>query len=79
MVQVGMAKIEHIDTDEIGYLSSETVRNAQTFPRDYDFVTYTKTNIEFICGMSVPPLMIKRLVTKLIEQGVYDYRLKKEI
>ena len=71
------AKIEHIDTDEIGYLSSETVRNAQTFPRDYDFVTYTKTNIEFICGMSVPPLMIKRLVTKLIEQGVYDYKLRK--
>lgn len=48
---------------------------AQTFPLDYCFDGgYSRVN--YICGMSVPPLMIKRLVTKLIEQGVYDYRLK---
>ena len=34
-------------------------------------------NVGYILGMSVPPLMIKRLVTKLIEQGVYDYKLRK--
>ena len=51
-------------------------RNAQTFPKDYLFESVAQAS--YICGMSVPPLMIKRLVTKLIEQGVYDYKLKQE-
>ena len=42
----------------------------QTFPEDYDFGTQ---NPGYICGMSVPPIMIKRIVTRLIEQGVFDY------
>lgn len=46
---------------------------AQTFPQDYNFINFGRTNISYICGMSVPPIMIKRIVTRLIEQGVYDY------
>ena len=46
------------------------VLHAQTFPEDY-FLGKEKS--EYICGMSVPPIMIKRIVTRLIEQGVFDY------
>lgn len=43
----------------------------QTFPEDYDFCG---TSIEFLLGMSVPPIMMKRVVLRLIEQGVFDYK-----
>ena len=56
-------------------ISKQDIINCSTFPRDYDFIKDTFANVSYICGMSVPPLMIKRLVTKLIEQGVYDYKL----
>ena len=29
------------------------------------------TWVNYICGMSVPPIMIKRIVTRLIESGVF--------
>lgn len=50
--------------------SNEDVIHAQTFPEDYVFLN---NSVEYICGMSVPPIMIKRIVTRLIEQGVFDY------
>lgn len=52
-------------------LSIEDYRNAQTFPQDYDFCGQSAA---YICGMSVPPLMIKRVVNKLLEQGVFDVK-----
>lgn len=51
-----------------------SIRNAQTFPRDYDFGSNVRGVWTYICGMSVPPVMMKRVVTKLIEQGVFDYK-----
>ena len=48
--------------------------HSQTFPEDYDFGA---ENIGYICGMSVPPIMIKRIVTRLIDSGVFDYKLRK--
>ena len=53
--------------------SNQDFINGSTFPQDYNF---GKENISYICGMSVPPLMIKRLVTRLIESGLFDYKLK---
>lgn len=50
--------------------SNEDFINGGTFPQDYDF---TNSDPSYIVGMSVPPIMIKRIVTRLIEQGVYDY------
>lgn len=47
----------------------EDYRNTQTFPIDYLFKN--KAQAAYICGMSVPPLMIKRIVTRLIESGVF--------
>lgn len=54
-------------------LSMEDIRNIQTFPSDFDFISNTVSNVEYICGMSVPPIMMKRIVTRLIEQGVFNY------
>jgi DNA (cytosine-5)-methyltransferase 1 len=54
----------------------EDYRNAQTFPLDYIFES--KAQAAYVCGMSVPPLMIKRIVTRLIESGVFDYKLRKD-
>lgn len=53
----------------------EDYRNCQTFPQDFNFLNESAS---YICGMSVPPIMIKRLVTRLIESGLFDYRLKNE-
>lgn len=66
------AKPDIIDRNAVAYISKETIRNAQTFPQDYDFINNTYTNIGYMCGMSVPPIMIKRIVTRLIEQGVFN-------
>ena len=57
-------------TESGNHPSDIDVTHAQTFPEDYD---YLNNKSEYICGMSVPPIMIKRIVTRLIEQGVYDY------
>lgn len=46
--------------------------SSQTFPQDYDFNPNTYSNVEYICGMSVPPIMIKRIVNRLIESGVFE-------
>lgn len=70
------AKDDHIDLETIGYITKETIRNAQTFPRDYDFGSNVRGVWSYICGMSVPPVMMKRVVTRLIEQGMFDYKKK---
>lgn len=54
-------------TESGNHPSNLDVIHAQTFPEDYDFGT---ANVEYICGMSVPPVMIKRIVQRLIESGV---------
>lgn len=51
--------------------SKEEIIRMQTFPEDYQF---NGLNVAYICGMSVPPVMMKRVVEKLIEQGVFDYK-----
>jgi DNA (cytosine-5)-methyltransferase 1 len=58
-------------TESGNHPSIEDMIIAQTFPLDYDFGGgYSITN--YICGMSVPPLMIKRIVMRLIESGVFN-------
>ena len=57
------------------FCTCEDMINAQTFPQDYDFIKRTRANIQYICGMSVPPIMIKRIVTRLIESGVFNYKI----
>lgn len=65
------AKPDIIDVEKLAYVSKETLRNMQTFPQDYIFIPDTYTNVGYICGMSVPPIMIKRIVQRLIESGIF--------
>ena len=64
-------KPDIIDRNEVAYISLETMINSQTFPSDYDFIRRTAINVGYICGMSVPPIMIKRIVTRLVESGIF--------
>ena len=50
--------------------SIDDYRNTQTFPQDYMFESVAQA--AYICGMSVPPIMIKRIVTRLIESGIFN-------
>lgn len=54
--------------------SKEDYRNVQTFPQDYDFLSDKESAWQYICGMSVPPVMMKRIVQRLIENGVFKYK-----
>lgn len=65
-----------IDLDKLSYISKETIRNAQTFPRDYNFLSNSYSVIGYVCGMSVPPIMIKRIVLRLIESGLFKGKEK---
>lgn len=84
VMQTITAVVNHYRGSEKTYISPADVINAQTFPRDFDFKLTKPTanaqlrKITYVCGMSVPPLMIKRIVTRLIEQGVFDYRKEAE-
>ena len=53
------------------YCSLDDIIHAQTFPEDYDFEKKNMTNVRYICGMSVPPVMMKRVVERVIETGVF--------
>lgn len=55
-------------TENGNHPSDADVTHAQTFPEDYDFCS---AKVEYICGMSVPPVMIKRIVMRMIESGVF--------
>lgn len=68
-----LAKIFHYRPAEKERISPKDVIHAQTFPEDYDFNSDKYLDVDYICGMSVPPVMIKRIVTRLIEQGVFNY------
>jgi len=46
-------------------LSKQDVISISTFPQDYDFQTNSLESMCYICGMSVPPVMIKRVAERL--------------
>ena len=47
------------------YLSTSEVCNISTFPQDYDFCGFSP---HYICGMSVPPVMMAQVATRVYEQ-----------
>ena len=71
VLQTLTANLDYFRGVEKERISIEDIVHAQTFPEDYDFITRTFGNVSYICGMSVPPVMIKRIVTRLIESGVF--------
>lgn len=52
-------------------ISHKSIANASTFPQDYD---YCGESPPYVCGMSVPPVMMKRVVMRLIESGMFAYK-----
>lgn len=73
VLQTITAKMDYYRGTEKTKISLEDIIHAQTFPEDYCFPEMKWDIVTYFCGMSVPPIMIKRVVTRLIEQGVYDY------
>jgi DNA (cytosine-5)-methyltransferase 1 len=63
--------MEYVRGTDKQWISIEDIIHGQTFPEDYDFVNKTYRNVGYICGMSVPPVMIKRIVQRLIESEVF--------
>ena len=64
------AKNTNVRYDTREFMSILDVIHSQTFPEDYDFGSDNLNNVVYICGMSVPPVMIKRIVQRLLDNGV---------
>lgn len=47
------------------FLSEQEVKSVSTFPQDYDFKTESP---HYICGMSVPPVMMAQVASRIYEQ-----------
>ena len=62
------AKLEHYRGSEKCRISIEDIIHGQTFPEDYNFIKRTWQNVGYICGMSVPPVMIKRIAMEIYKQ-----------
>lgn len=74
VLQTFIANMEYVRGTDKSWISIEDIIHGQTFPEDYDFINRTYRNVGYICGMSVPPVMIKRIVQRLIESGVFAYK-----
>ena len=70
VLQTLTAKLDYNRGLEKERISKEDIIQSQTFPEDYDFMSESWHDVAYICGMSVPPIMIKRIVQRLIESGV---------
>lgn len=52
-------------TDVAEHVTTEDIIRLQTFPSDYDFKS---APVQYVCGMSVPPVMMKKIATEIYEQ-----------
>jgi DNA (cytosine-5)-methyltransferase 1 len=71
VLQTITAKLDYNRGVEKERITEMDIIHSQTFPEDYNFMSDSWSDIAYICGMSVPPIMIKRIVTRLIESGVF--------
>lgn len=67
------ARPDYIDLEKMAFVQGKTLANAATFPQDYDFGD-RKSDVGYTCGMSVPPVMMKRVVERLIQSGLFNYK-----
>lgn len=54
--------------DEPRQMNSRELIHAQTFPEDYDFLSKSHSKIKYVLGMSVPPIMMAHLATRLYNE-----------
>ncbi len=52
------AGAQMIRFDKPGYLSNKDIITISTFPQDYNF---NGMSVQYVCGMSVPPVMMKKI------------------
>lgn len=71
ILQTITAKLDYTRGDTLETISSNDIISAQTFPQDYNF---GNEDVSYICGMSVPPLMIKRLMERLIKSKIFEVK-----
>lgn len=71
VLQTITANLCYIRGNEKTTISIEDIIHAQTFPEDYKFDKYKCSNVAYLCGMSVPPVMMKRVVIRLVESGIF--------
>ena len=72
VLQTFTAKLDYTRGIEKERITEMDIIHAQTFPEDYNFMSNSWHDVAYTCGMSVPPVMIKRIVERLIESGVFD-------
>lgn len=48
-----------------GYISDRDTITIQTFPQDYNFLNQS---VQYVCGMSVPPIMMMKIAEQIKEQ-----------
>lgn len=66
--QVGMIA-ESIRMCDRTHLSDGDIVNVSTFPQDYDF---SGADVRFICGMSVPPVMMAHIASEVRRQWLWN-------
>lgn len=54
--------------DEPRQMNSKELILAQSFPQDYDYLDNTYRKIKYVLGMSVPPLMMANLATRIYNE-----------
>lgn len=55
--------------DVPGTISDKDIITIQTFPQDYDFCGQP---VQYVCGMSVPPIMMKKIAEQIYSQIFRD-------
>lgn len=70
------ARTDQYRGEEKTRVSIEDLIHIQTFPEDFDFIRNTYYRALYVCAMSVPPVMIKRIVSRMIEAGVFEKKEK---
>ncbi len=59
------AHCNNIRWDTKTFLSKQDIVSISTFPKDYNFLSDSLDHISYVCGMSVPPVMIKRVAERI--------------
>lgn len=54
--------------DEPRKMNSVELKLAQSFPLDFDFGSDNSARVQYVVGMSVPPLMIAHIATRIYNQ-----------
>ncbi len=49
-------------------LNNDEIIKIQTFPSDYNFISNSKSHVNYMCGMSVPPVMMANIADRVYSE-----------